>query len=366
MKETPRQLEELIEAARDQLPEAFSLTERPPWPEEAREVVVYKLLPLPKDIGMEIPSPFGEETAETGELEELEEELREGGFETLALYLSFHQRLLGGQWGIFLLGEPMWRLREKICRDFNISRTEADILAQELVLSHEIYHFRVDLYTLHQELVLRKPLYGPYVNSVYRLVVCTSDCCEESLANCSALDAAKGLARRRPVFLRNVAGNWYSYVRDFCQAQPPGYRDCRRPRHHLKERLGGQLHFTQPGGALAEPQAQWVGLYPTYLRAKCPLYWVRRTPASRTGIRLIVKASGNVWVIHRYDPDPFPSRPHAHNQQTGEKLDLRTGNIFDPSSRRPKGRLRDRDLRQILDDLSNKWPDVVLPSAPGR
>lgn len=340
--------------------------ERPPWPEEASEVVVYEPLPLPRDRGMEIPSRLDEETADREKLEELERELGEGGFETLALYLSFHQPLLNGQWGIFLLGEPMWRLREKIRRDFSTSPTEADILSQELVLSHEIYHFRVDLYTLHQELLLRKPFYIPYVNSVYQAVWCTSHCYEESLANCSALDHAKVLVKRRPVFEGNTIRNWYPYVRDFCRAQPRGYSDYWRPRPALKEGLGGQLHFTDPLGVLAEPQAQWVGLHPTYLRNECPLYLVRRTPASSSGLQLIVKASGDVWVIHRYDPDPFPSRPHAHNHQTGEKLDLGTGEIFDPGSRRPKQRLRDKELGQILDELSKKWPDVVLPSAPSR
>jgi len=356
------QLAKLIDSAKNQLPQAFSVTQRSPWPEEVNEVVGYKFLPLPGDMYREIPSPFGDEPLKTEEVQELETELREEGFETLALYLSFHQRLLNGQWGIFLLGEPMWRLREKIRRDLNTSLIEADILSQELVLSHEIYHFRVDLYTLHQELLLRKPLYIPYVNNVYQAVWCTSNCYEESLANCSALDAARGLVRRRAGFAGNITGNWYPYVKGFCVAQPPGYRDFCWPRPALKKGLGGQIYFTQPKEVLDEPQAQWVGLCPTHLCKECPVYLVRRTSASHNGLQLIVKASGDVWVIHRYDPDPFPSRPHAHNRQTGEKLDLGTGDIFDPRTRSYKGRLNDSALRQIRDELSKKWPDVVLPS----
>lgn len=117
IKEMTNQLTSLIEAARNQLPEAFSAMERPPWPEGASEVVGYEPLPLPRDVGIDIPSRFSDETAGIEELEELEEELEENGFEALALYLSFHQPLAGGQWGIFMLGEPMWRLREKIRRD---------------------------------------------------------------------------------------------------------------------------------------------------------------------------------------------------------------------------------------------------------
>ena len=356
------QLEDLIKAAREQLPEAFSVTERPAWPEKESEVVPYALIPLPREVEIEIPSPFGEETAEPRELEELEGELREGGFETLALYLSFHQPLLNDRWGIFLLGEPIWRLREKIRRDFNTSRTEADILAQNLVLSHEFYHFRLDLYALHQELVLRKPLYLQYVDSVYRLVVCTPECYEESLANCAVLETSSNLAQRSSsVLFRNIIPSWPSYARNFCEAQPPGYRDFRRPKPKLREGLGGQLHFRQTRKSLAQPQAQWVGISP--LRSsECPTYLVQRTAASQRGIRLRVKLSGDIWVCHRYDPDPFPSRPHAHNQQTGQKLHLGTGDIFDPHSRQPGGKVRDKILLQIRNEISQKWPDVMLPS----
>jgi len=35
-----------------------------------------------------------------------------------------------------------------------------------------------------------------------------------------------------------------------------------------------------------------------------------------------LKAVGEIWDIHLNDADPFPSNPHAHNVQTGVKLDL--------------------------------------------
>jgi hypothetical protein len=358
------QLDRLIDAARNQLPKAFSVTESPPWPEQPNEVVAYKPIVLPKDVEPDISSPFGEQIVEGPELEELKEELKEGGVEAIALYLSFHQPLLSGKWGIFLLGEPMWLLREKIRRDLGASRIQADFLAQNLVLSHEFYHFRLDLYALHQELVLRKPLYLQYVDSVYRLVVCTPECYEESLANCAALETSRNLVQRSSsVLFRNIIPSWPSYVRNFCEAQPPGYRDFGRPKTKLREGIGGQLHFRQARKSLAQPQAQWVGISP--LRSsECPTYLVQRTPASQRGIRLRVKLSGDIWVCHRYDRDPFPSRPHAHNQQTGQKLHLGTGDIFDPHSRQPRGKVRDKILLQIRDDISQKWPDVMLPSIP--
>lgn len=85
------QLERLIDAARDQLPTAFSTTESPPWPEQLDKVYTYEPIPT-ADVDADIynpNSPLGVGTAVVPELEELEEELRESGVEALAIYLSF-------------------------------------------------------------------------------------------------------------------------------------------------------------------------------------------------------------------------------------------------------------------------------------
>lgn len=41
-----------------------------------------------------------------------------------------------------------------------------------------------------------------------------------------------------------------------------------------------------------------------------------------------VKAKGQIWELHKNDADPFPSNPHAHNYETGLKLDLSNGNLY--------------------------------------
>lgn len=41
-----------------------------------------------------------------------------------------------------------------------------------------------------------------------------------------------------------------------------------------------------------------------------------------------VKLHGEVWVIKKGDPDPYPSHPHAHNYDEGLKLDLRNGDLY--------------------------------------
>lgn len=41
-----------------------------------------------------------------------------------------------------------------------------------------------------------------------------------------------------------------------------------------------------------------------------------------------IKANGTVWIIHRYDADPFPSNPHAHHIDSNIKLDLSNGKCY--------------------------------------
>jgi hypothetical protein len=41
-----------------------------------------------------------------------------------------------------------------------------------------------------------------------------------------------------------------------------------------------------------------------------------------------IKRDGCIWRIHRNDADPFPSNPHAHNVESGLKLDLSTGALY--------------------------------------
>jgi hypothetical protein len=41
-----------------------------------------------------------------------------------------------------------------------------------------------------------------------------------------------------------------------------------------------------------------------------------------------VKHNGELWFVHKYDADPFPSDPHAHNYESGLKLHLGNGGLY--------------------------------------
>jgi hypothetical protein len=69
------------------------------------------------------------------------------------------------------------------------------------------------------------------------------------------------------------------------------------------------------------------------------------------------KSGGEIWRIHKYDADPFPSNPHAHNVQTGLKLHLGTGELFEKSVSR--GQLPCKSLRKLRQLVR---ADIELPA----
>ena len=57
-----------------------------------------------------------------------------------------------------------------------------------------------------------------------------------------------------------------------------------------------------------------------------------------------IKFKGELWEIHKFDKDSFPSNPHAHNLITGEKLNLENGEIFNPKINKITRQIKIKDL----------------------
>ncbi len=71
-----------------------------------------------------------------------------------------------------------------------------------------------------------------------------------------------------------------------------------------------------------------------------------------------IKRDGCVWRIHRNDLDPFPSQPHAHNLESGLKLDLSNGRLY--FGRRDTGKsISTKDLKFIRSAAVNQ--NISLP-----
>lgn len=70
-------------------------------------------------------------------------------------------------------------------------------------------------------------------------------------------------------------------------------------------------------------------------------------------IEVLIKTRGDFWTFHKNDNDPFPSEPHGHNKETGEKLDPYTGTIYSKENK-PKRKLGHRQLYLVQKKLKEK------------
>ena len=71
-----------------------------------------------------------------------------------------------------------------------------------------------------------------------------------------------------------------------------------------------------------------------------------------------VKSKGLVWIIHKYDSDPFPSNPHAHQLDNNIKLDLSNGKCY--KGKRYFYTIKTKELLEIRDAASKVF-DGELP-----
>lgn len=77
------------------------------------------------------------------------------------------------------------------------------------------------------------------------------------------------------------------------------------------------------------------------------------------------KVNGEIWRIHKNDPDPYPSSPHAHcvggpENLLGCKLHLGTGELF--RGRQSLGRkMHISQFKRLIELLRSRFPDLELP-----
>jgi hypothetical protein len=373
-------IDAIISQAREVLPEAF--TDRPPGRAPrvaAAEVEGARPLehqlqeleadtepfeihvdsdPLVRSVGEAInfglpPLPYNLEDFSDADHEaasEAEAVHREVGFDALAVYEPFHAVRPAARWGIFYRQDGLRGFALLLMRDAGLGTREARRVAVELLRAHERYHFRFELGALHDELALGKPLYSKYALQVYEKVLFTSQCFEESLAN-----RAVTLVRFGDPHLPHE--DIKRFVSEFCTNSPPGYCDFNRDPKEMKESLLGQLKTASASSRVGGSEADWLANWTRYL---CPEYIV---PGASLPIGRLLKCklSGRIWIIHQNDPDPWPSRPHAHEYSRREKLSLSTGEIFSIPARTPRGRLRPAELADLRGEIARRRPDLALP-----
>ena len=74
-----------------------------------------------------------------------------------------------------------------------------------------------------------------------------------------------------------------------------------------------------------------------------------------------IKNKGLTWIIHKYDADPFPSNPHAHQLNNNIKLDLSNGNCY--KIREYIHTVHKKDLLLIRELFAQKYKGNLPPIA---
>ncbi len=150
----------------------------------------------PRQSARERQAQYHEDTAQINNL----------GVEAYATYLPIHyfhnKHHHGLDWGIVIAEEGVAKLAgllENACthRKHEFGEPQGDVaalfaeIAYQILLRHELVHYKLELWALQAELLLHKRLYTPYIETVYSQTYRTDDCLEEALANRSVLDSRK-------------------------------------------------------------------------------------------------------------------------------------------------------------------------------
>lgn len=76
--------------------------------------------------------------------------------------------------------------------------------------------------------------------------------------------------------------------------------------------------------------------------------------------------AGEIWRVHKSDPDPYPSDPHAHcieGKHKGKKLHLGTAQLFTHDNKPTRHFLQQHQFDRLIDAVQRKFPDVRFPHA---
>lgn len=172
--------------------------------------------------------------------------LSEFGLDAYATYLPIHffftAERAATDWGVYISEQHLLRLAARLTSSFLATYgPPADPpgnsgfieLAYQILLRHELMHFKIESFALNAELTSNKTLYARYLMQIYILDYLTDDCLEEGLAN-SAILFSEAINR----FVNDkLYPNWRDYnhrekvnwrgivMQEFLDHQPPGYRN---------------------------------------------------------------------------------------------------------------------------------------------
>ncbi len=285
--------------------------------------------PIPGEIDDVVVSPI-EETPDIGDLgdgifqgsTEANKASKDIGVEAYAFYKSIHLRSLkpfAGRWGIFVYDWSVTAISRQMPQAVSHDRIRD---AWNLLRFHELYHFLVDGWILAQEESLRRPLFLPYLTTVYQSLTFNKFCVEESLAN-------QFMIRAKPLM------HIRSFMENFADGQPEAYRGYRVARKSLSSILAAQIlrrdewiydyHSASRRVQKLPGHAEYMDFSPTGLcsPANCPTYLIRNVSPARLfpPLRLPDRKEVMDFVLRYLDGQPLGHSDHDYIRiDNGEKI----------------------------------------------
>lgn len=219
-------------------------------------------------------------------------------------------------WGIYISEEGVGRLADRLKRAYAAAYGAPSPAAKatfrgvafEVLLRHEMEHFKVESFALNAEMHRQKCVYVPYLQNVYAETYESDACLEEALANATVLHSRVVKTLIHDLYPHQPADWWRIIAESFFDRQPKGYtnyrlavgwpkgRDSRRgytgpkssDRREAMNHLCNQIVTGQvePGG---EPVPFFAFLPDNYfLRAESlvPIYVVQTLDEERSFINL--------------------------------------------------------------------------------
>ncbi|HSH82159.1 MAG TPA: type II toxin-antitoxin system HicA family toxin [Herpetosiphonaceae bacterium] len=163
------------------------------------------------------------------------------GVEAYAVYLPIHFFFDASQfstsWGVYIMEDGIRRLAEALSTAFgeigwchHLDHLTVSEIAYQVLLRHELAHFRFEAWALNAELFLGKAIYVPYMTNVYAATFPGVECLEEAVANNTVLNstAISNLVKKNTPPDVPYTCTWQATIAaHFFDRQPPCYQNYR-------------------------------------------------------------------------------------------------------------------------------------------
>lgn len=180
-------------------------------------------------------------------------QVEELGLDAYATYLPIHffpeDSWTRADWGIYISEDGVDRLAEVLRRGYadaygppsSTAKASFRRVAFEVLLRHEMEHFKIESFALNAEMYRQQAVYVPYLQNVYVETYESDECLEEALANATVLHSRVIKKLIHDLYPHRPADWWRIIAEVFFDRQPKGYTNyfLTKGWSHDKKQKGG-------------------------------------------------------------------------------------------------------------------------------